>query len=84
MTKQTYRQCRLQRGSSTQVSWIPAQFAIRGRVLRLRERGNDSWSDGWRVLDASGEKQLADITDAHSAIREHRKRTGDALPRQKQ
>ena len=38
-----YRQCELHRGTSVQVAWIPATFAVVGKILRLRDE------HGWVV-----------------------------------
>lgn len=37
------KQCILSRGNRRTVAWLPVQFAVRGKYLRLQE------SDGWRV-----------------------------------
>jgi hypothetical protein len=73
-----YTQCGLRRKNVFTVSWIPKQFAEVGRVLKLK--GAD-WCDGWVVewVGATGEKPAY----AAKAIREHRKRTGDSLPKLK-
>jgi hypothetical protein len=39
------KQCILNNGSVWQVVWIPVQFAVKGRYLRLVD------SDGWRVVE---------------------------------
>lgn len=77
-TKQ-YRQCRLQRGNAVRVSWLPAQYAVEGRVLKLRD--NDVWSNGWIVKDAYRESDRAVAPDTRRAVRNHRQASGDALPR---
>lgn len=52
MTKKTaYRQCRLQRGNLTTVSFIPDKFAKEGWILELRDR-HGVWTDGWHVIGA--------------------------------
>jgi len=38
-----YRQCLLVRKGVQQVAWIPEEFAVRGKYVRIRA------SDGWRV-----------------------------------
>jgi len=77
-----YRQCKLQRDNCYQTSYIPEEFAIKGKVLKLRE--NDVWIDGWKVIEVSSHRhEDNDILDSHSAIKHHRKATGDALPKEK-
>ena len=39
------RQCKLRRGNLYQVAWLPVQFAIHGRYLRLLD------VDGWQVVE---------------------------------
>lgn len=52
MGETLYRQCRLMRregeADMQQTSWIPAKYAVAGKVLKLR--GDDgAWQDGWVV-----------------------------------
>ncbi len=44
-----YRQCKLQRGNTHQTSWIPEQFAILNKVLKLKN--GEEWEDGWVVKE---------------------------------
>ncbi len=37
------RQCTLEKGNKTQVLWIPDKFAVKGRILKLKE------DNGWVV-----------------------------------
>jgi hypothetical protein len=84
MTK--YKQCKLVRTMSStatmeQVSWIPQQYAIEGKTLRLEGAGG-SWTDGWVVkLVGQTTKEEKQLPDPHRAIRGHRISTGDALPK---
>jgi len=39
-----YAQCRLQRGNTQKVAWIPSVFAVRGKYLRIKD------VNGWRVV----------------------------------
>lgn len=50
MSTQLYVQCRLQKGSAVQTSWIPQEIAQVGRDVKLKEDGE--WNVGWRVLEA--------------------------------
>lgn len=55
-------QCRLERGKSYIVSWIPEKFAIKGKVLKLKN-DFDKWEDGWCVMEC-GTKMPSDmVTD---------------------
>lgn len=49
-----YVQCRLKREVrrgifQSMVSWLPDKFAAKGRILRLKNRGE--WEDGWQVME---------------------------------
>lgn len=46
-----HRQCRLRRGTTEQVSYIPARYAHVGRVLELRDEAG-VWTGGWVVITA--------------------------------
>lgn len=79
-----YRQCRLEKKTPTgklcQVSFIPAQFAVKDKVLKLREGG--VWENGWVVIGAGSElHEDVDLPDSHQIIKGHRKNTGDSLPK---
>ena len=64
-----YSQCKLRKGDTFQVSWIPAKFAQVGRPVALRTevRSGDAqharnWDDGWVVVEVGSrlsETQLA-------------------------
>jgi len=45
---QFYCQCRLVRGNSRQMAWIPEKFAVAGRILRLTDAGVSE--NGWQVV----------------------------------
>jgi hypothetical protein len=81
-----YRQCRLVKklpvGTAHQTSWLPESFAIVGKVLKLRN-GAEDWGDGW-VVESVSEQKLAEdqLPDPHRQIKDHRKATGDSLPKQ--
>jgi hypothetical protein len=57
-----YRQCRLVKkirgGEAIQMSYIPAEFAREGRIVKLRE-DDGGWDDGW-VIRVVGESLTAD------------------------
>ena len=44
----TYTQCKLQKGYTFRVVWIPTLFARPNRMIDLKIDGK--WSDGWRVV----------------------------------
>ena len=66
-----YRQCRLvkkvREGEAFQMSYIPAEFASVGRVVKLREE-DGAWDDGWVIRlvgESMTEEQLNAIELAH-------------------
>lgn len=85
-----YRQCKLikQTKSSSvrliQISFIPEEFAVVKRKIKIRERGEEEWDTGWEVKEVSSirtdEKHLP---DSHKEIKSHRKSTGDNTPKVK-
>jgi hypothetical protein len=65
-------------GSTThRTSWIPAKFAKVGSPLKLKD--DNVWTNGWIVEWAGATDEIPD--EPRKAIREHRKRTGDSLPK---
>jgi hypothetical protein len=81
-----YKQCKLEKqvegGSCHQTSYIPEEFAVVGKVLKLREEG--VWDNGWKVTFASSKRyETHDLPDSHQQIKGHRKNTGDSLPKEK-
>lgn len=74
-----YRQCRLVKqirdGEMIQTSYIPAEFAKHGRIVKIRE--GDTWDDGWQVRIVGGaltEEELTALSHAHQKFeRETRK-----------
>jgi hypothetical protein len=83
MSKKTfYRQCRMTKNGSFQVSWIPEQFAVLGKVLKLRNDKDEEWDNGW-VITCAGENRVDEPPYADAMIRGHRKNTGDSLPKEK-
>jgi hypothetical protein len=50
MSVAVYNQCKLQKGNTFQVSWLPKEFAVVGRYVKLKEDGK--WDNGWQVNEA--------------------------------
>ena len=55
MSEVQYTQVELRKGGdehgdTTQVVWIPSQFAKVGRHLQLK-KADDTWDDGWVVVE---------------------------------
>ncbi|TWU54918.1 hypothetical protein Poly51_36500 [Rubripirellula tenax] len=80
-----YVQCAMRRiiagGSERTTSYIPMPFAKLGKVLKLRD-DSDRWVDGW-VVECVGDLIVEgdSVPDYRRAIRNHRKSTGDSVPR---
>ena len=86
MSKRTnYVQCTLTRTMTgtveRMVSYIPKSFAEVGKVLKLRDDSNQ-WIDGWVVRFVGNEVVEHDkLPNVRKAVRQHRKSTGDYLPK---
>ncbi len=59
-----YSQCRLERevegGVMKQVAWIPAEYGVVGKVVKIRDRQTNEWENGWRVTAAGKPKPGVD------------------------
>jgi len=78
-----YRQCflrhNLEQGIQFQTTWIPEQFAVKGKTLKLKD-DNGIWVDGW-VVDRVYQRDVPEkhLPDSHIEIKAHRRNTGDSL-----
>lgn len=72
-----YKQCKMQKGNTFQTGYIPEEFAVLDKIIKLREKG--VWDNGWKVIEV-GSFRHADETlpDSHSLIKAHRRATGDS------
>lgn len=75
-------QCKLKKGNTETVSWIPKKFAAVGKGLKLKDE-HDNWSYGWVVVQTFSEVKDELIPDWRKSIRGHKKMTGDSLPKLK-
>jgi hypothetical protein len=48
------------KGNTTQVAWIPEEFAKKTKVLMFKDSNGD-WDDGWRVIEAGGTRLPEDV-----------------------
>ncbi len=82
--KQEYIQCKLERPGKgfthTQVSFLPKEFAVKNKVLKLKN-DDGKWTDGWIVAQVFKDSKTSVIPDSHVAIKRHRNRTGDSMPK---
>ena len=58
MASNSYTQCRLRRGRTEQIAWIPSEFADKNRFLEIRGE------TGWRVIGV-GATMPADYVKGH-------------------
>lgn len=76
-----YYQCVLNKrtigGIIELVSFIPTEYATIGNIIKLKE--NNVWIDGWVVVKVG--EFSANPPDINKSVRQHRKRTGDSLPK---
>jgi hypothetical protein len=79
-----YSQCTLERktesGKATYVTWLPATFAVKGKVLKLKGESNE-WVDGWVVVSVG--PLSTQPPDWRKLVRQHRRGTGDDLPKRR-
>jgi hypothetical protein len=61
---------------STTVAWIPKKYAEKDNTITITGTGNVIWRVDWVSTNTIGDAIYPD-----SLIREHRKNTGDALPK---
>jgi hypothetical protein len=54
-----FKQCILERqvGDSNEIttSWLPEKFAVCDKMVSLKNRSDESWSDGWIVFSVGSE-----------------------------
>lgn len=57
-----YTQCYLTKYDMFDIAWIPSDFAVEGKIIKLKEN-DGSWNDGWTVSKTYGTKTEKDIKD---------------------
>ncbi len=67
-----HRQCLLLRERKAyKTSWIPEKFAVKGKVLRLKDdKGN--WEDGWEVVLVYGRMDSKTVNSRSQEYKKHR------------
>ena len=52
-----FRQCIMERTINGQnqitTSWLPEKYAILNKIVKLKNRATEEWSDGWIVKNVS-------------------------------
>lgn len=85
MNVNLYTQCKLSRNTSFgvqyQIAFIPDEFARKGKCLQIRTNG--IWELCWTVSEVFTTLPREFLPDVHDEVKQHRKNTGDALPKKK-
>jgi len=55
------------------VSWIPADKAKVGNVVRLRNSAKEQWKEGWEVMEVWGTRRYKDAAAAEQDHKNQRK-----------
>ena len=55
-------QCYLRKGPVATTAWIPEEFAVIGRPIKLRKRGGE-WDDGWVVEEVGARRLSTEVAD---------------------
>jgi len=81
-----YRQVTVERKTAdkkvvSQTTYIPVKFAVVGQVLKLKDPLSGQWVNGWKVVAVYNLTSEKSVLDYRKAIRNHRKNTGDSLPK---
>lgn len=71
-----YKQCHLQKGETHHMAWIPEQFAVVGKFVKIKNN-DGSWNDGWQVKAASEGVQSASDADRLSQVHKKTRRASD-------
>lgn len=86
MKETFFKQCKLIKPTTTGmlviISYIPEKHAVIGHTVKLK---NDNvWTEGWVVHEVYGNRIAESLLpDSHDSIKQHRKNTGDSLPKVK-
>lgn len=69
----------MQKKNSFQTSYIPEEFAVLNKYLKLRD-SEGVWDNGWQVIEVSSLRHADDsLPDYHYQIKQHRQATGDSM-----
>jgi hypothetical protein len=64
MSNKFYKQCRLQKGNTHQVVWIPQEFAKAGKIVGIKK--GDEWDEGWEVTNPGTDPVEAKLIENQS------------------
>lgn len=88
--KVKYRQCKLvkrtKEGRIETTSYIPEEYAIVGKILKLKDDTTPlksilGWTGGWEVMSVG--ELIDEPPYSDGMIRSHRKRTGDSMRKER-
>lgn len=71
-----YHQCKLQRGNSTLVSWLPERYARFNKIVKLKQE-DGSWENGWRVMKVFKVKWEGAFLEQYSNSYKHQRKVSD-------
>ena len=76
MAKDFFRQCRLELRSpgkvSSQVSWLPEKYAVKGKYLELKNEEGE-WVNGWQVMDIYARFEASKVRERSQDYKRTRK-----------
>ena len=72
----TYKQCGLKRDSKHMVSWLPVEFCVKDKVVKLKQK-DGSFQDGWEVTSVGDVVRTAKEADAASQMYKKTRKTSD-------
>jgi hypothetical protein len=75
MTNEYYRQCVLERGNVTTVSYIPESIAKQGQVVKLKQTKSADWDEGWRVVSVGVRMDWGEVNERSRDYEHHRNAT---------
>jgi hypothetical protein len=67
MKKTNHKQCKLQKGITFQMSWIPEKFAKVGKFVKLKD------DDGWEVVEVYATMDSKKVQERSIDYRNQRK-----------
>ena len=62
-----HRQCKLKKGDTYQVTWIPEKYAKIGKYLQLKD------DDGWQVVEIYSKKDSKEVPKRSDDYKHQRK-----------
>ena len=57
-----YVQCLLNKEGQYEVAWIPQQFAVKSKVLKIKDRKTGIYENGWIVVETYAKETIKNLT----------------------